>query len=103
MLWNLLSFGQCIVEEMTHQAQDTLTVTHQVCHEQESSSESGNHQKHVHFCHSGHTSITLKPGYEITPIALLSSKQLFCADLNFKIKDVFLDGPFQPPRHPSFS
>ena len=105
MLWNLLSFGQCIAEEMAHHTQDALTITHQGCleEEEEEASGSGSHQKHLHFCHSSHISITLKSGYEITPIALIPSKKLFYFDLNFVIKEVFLDGPFQPPRHSSFA
>ena len=101
MLWKLFSFGHCIAEELNHHDQDLSLVNFQHDSDDNQSEDSKNHQKHTHFCHAGHTSIPVK-SYDLTGITLYASKQLFSIYLNFSIKDVFLDGPFQPPRRPSF-
>ncbi len=102
MLWNPLSFGHSIAEEMAFHSQDKSTVTNWDCHQDGQSSTDDNHQNHLHLCNSAHTLMTVESGYELPPLTLISTEQTCFTDPGSDIKDVFLDGPFQPPR-PSLS
>ena len=104
MLGNLLGFGKCVAEKMAHHSKQTLTADMQYSQEDQQASKPGTHQQEdIYFCHSCSVSIDLASSYKFTSIIRQLSKRPFYKDLTFKLKDVFLDAPFQPPRHTSFS
>jgi hypothetical protein len=102
MLCNFFSVECCMAKEMIYHSENSLSA-HCLDFQGEKSHSTSSENPHPHCCHLGHTSVTFKASYEVMPILFAFNKQFFFWDYKLNIKDVFLEGPFQPPRYFLFS